>query len=153
MLGGGIAMLDTPLWQLLDGGDEVVFEGNTANRGSAVFMAAVSEGGVHSNVVYRNNKASIGGTVFWLSSAYMPSEPTGVNTSDVLWEGNEAGYGNTLATQAVDLLGPIEYYVTVYGLDMSPPMELAMTDHYGQFIPSDSFSTVFMIRYCCIIIL
>jgi hypothetical protein len=142
MLGGGVALLGTPLWQLQRASDELIIEGNTANRGSAAFFAAVVEGGAYSNITFRKNKAVVGGTVFWLRTALMPQEPAGVGSADAVWEGNEAGYGPTMATQAVDLWGPGAYDVQVYGLVLSPPMNLSMTDHYGQFVPTDSFSTV-----------
>lgn len=148
MLGGGIALLDTPLWQLQSSSDQLIFEENSANRGSAAFFAAVTQGSDHSNIVYRNNNAIIGGTVYWLKSADMPAEPAGVNSNGAVWEGNEAGYGPMLATQAIQLHGPSAYDVFVYGDVLEPPIQLSMTDYYGQFVPSDSFSTVYYVCFC-----
>lgn len=142
MLGGGIALLDTPLWQLRNSTDQLILEENLANRGSAAFFTAVTEGGDHSNIIYRNNNATVGGTVFWLKSADMLEEPEGVNSAHVIWEGNEAGYGPMVATQAIDLHGPSVYDATVYSQVLAPPIQLFMTDYYGQFV-SDSSSTVF----------
>ena len=72
----------------------------------------------------------------------MTKEPPGLNSSDVLFNQNEAAYGEQIATQALVLVVPSEYSVQEYATVLDPPISMHMLDFYNQIVRIDDFSSV-----------
>ncbi len=138
-VGAAIAISAAPLWITLKSNNHITFFNNTAPRGSAVFIYDMTNwvGSVYMpnhivNTSFLSNTAYVGGTVFWVyDAASMYTEP-GIRDPSNVWNGNIAGYGNISATQAISLLSPPEYNVTVYGAYLTPSINITLWDYYHQ---------------------
>ena len=99
------------------------------------------------NVTFAHNVATAGGTMYWVY-ATDAIEPPGLDYPTVIWSNNEAPYGLTVATQAIKLITPDTYEVTVYGGDINPPLSVYMRDYYGnQVVSLTNDTSVFMTIY------
>lgn len=140
--GGAILSVLSPIWSVVSGGN-VLVDSNVANFGSAMFFSGLK---TSSNELQRinltNNEARVGGTIFWVKDSAMESEPAGV--SNVFFENNAAKFGERIATQAVQMLSPSVYDVTVYKNALTPAIVLDLFDAYGQKVAVDGevYSTI-----------
>ena len=89
-----------------------------------------------------NNVASVGGTVYWVYDSTMKSEPMGIHSSTLNWMNNVAPYGLHVATQAIELVGPVTYDVTVYNSNLDPPISIKLYDYYHNWIPLQGSTSV-----------
>ena len=140
--GGGVASVNSPLWSVLGNGS-VLLDGNEASTGGALFYKGLLESDqeLH-NVTFSNNTATVGGIIYWLYDSSMTEEPPGVRSSSIVWIDNVAPYGLQLGTQAMELIGPSSYEVTVYGTELSPPLTFHLQDYYGERLPLDGTTAV-----------
>jgi hypothetical protein len=58
------------------------------------------------------------------------------------YDRNEAVYGEHVATQALQLIAPTEYFVGAYGTVLEPPISLYMRDFYHQVVRIHGFTSV-----------
>ncbi len=123
----------------------LTFTNNQATRGSAMFIMSLIPSNTLSitQTVFINNTASVGGTVYWLyDSNTMTLPPPGISSDTNVWSDNKVSYGIQIATQAIRILGPDMYDVTVYNQPLSPPLVYTLQDYYNQMIPLEGTSTV-----------
>ncbi|RYH21675.1 hypothetical protein EON65_20285 [archaeon] len=146
--GGGIAISEAPLWDVLSPNiSHMEISGNQAGRGSGLFLYALTASDRSlENVTFASNVAQVGGTVYWLYDSVMTSAPAGLDSSSVVFSNNEVGYGE-IATQALALLTPTSYNVTVYDKTLTPAISLNMTDYYSQFVRVSNITTVSVAEY------
>ena len=143
--GGGIAALVVDLWYMIPQ-SHLLFQGNIASRGSALFcypLAGEKGTNVLQNITFRENIALSGSTVYWVYGTLMLSEPPGLQSDSLKWIDNIAMYGDRWGTQAVHLITPSTYQVTVYGGNLNPPLILTMSDYYNQSMPISNDTAVF----------
>ena len=135
-VGGGLVSSLAQLWEVAGDGTELMFANNSAVRGSAIaFKDIVSSSNTLGNITLYGNKASVGGTVYWLyDPASQNSAPAGLDDSSITWSENDAAYGSQVATQGIRLLGPSQYAVDVYGQNLVPALVFELRDYYDQTI-------------------
>ena len=138
-LGGGISLINSPMWTAISKATvmALIISYNTANRGSALFVQALKDPNSNpiTGVTFRNNHALVGGTVYWLYQSLMTQEPLGLRSSTNSFYNNIASYGIVAATQAITIVTPPEYNVTVYSAPVVPSIQITLRDYYSQFIP------------------
>lgn len=139
--GGGVAISQSPLWSLATNGS-LMLVSNTADRGSAIYLNDL----VHNNEVLHDlmimyNVAGIGGTVFWMYGA-MTEEPAGISSESNTWMGNVAPYAPKVGTQAISIIGPSAYEVTVYGGALNPAPTFQLYDFYDHLLHLDGSTTI-----------
>lgn len=146
--GGGIAISQSPLWDVLSPNfSHMEITGNQAGRGSGLFLFALTDSDRSlQNVTFVSNVAQFGGTVYWLYDSVMTTEPSGLDSSSVIFSNNEVGYGE-IATQALELVTPTSYNVTVYDKSLTPPISLTMIDYYNQLVSVSNITTVSVEEY------
>eukprot|EP01031_Cornospumella_fuschlensis_P030162 gene30162-36437_t len=146
--GGGIGISEAPLWNVLSPNiSHMGISGNPAGRGSGLFLSALTDSDrVLQNITFATNVAQVGGTVYWLRDSVMTAEPAGLHSSSVVFSNNEVGYGE-IATQALALLTPTSYDVTVYDKSLTPAISLTMIDYYSQFVAVSNITTVSVTEY------
>ena len=165
--GGAIASTECPLWTVdnttvddtvrrlaassdkknrrLTSEYQLLFNGNIANLGSAVYFYDVSDSSniQLENIELRENEALIGGTIFWLYDHVMTGPPRGAeDSSTIVFTDNSAPYGTLYATQGVYLTGADDYAVEVYGQVLTPPLTITLLDYYNQSIPTAAATKV-----------
>ena len=137
--GGAISCQNSLLWNS-DANTTMVMQGNKASRGSSIlFMSVISDlTRALKNIVFSQNSALVGGTVFWLKDDYMLTAPAGLSSATLVWEDNIAGYGNRSATQPIKVRGPSSYAAMTYNEAMYPPLSYTLIDHYNQTVHNES---------------
>jgi predicted outer membrane repeat protein len=150
--GGAIACQASLIWNTASNATFAIHR-NSARRGSAILFAYCPHSSSRSlrNILFSQNNASIGGTVFWVHDSIMTNEPLGLSSSSVMWVDNIAGYGIEVATQPIRILGLKNYTVTVYVKALEPPLIYELKDYYNQSIENDdddSFQISIIESYC-----
>jgi predicted outer membrane repeat protein len=115
----------------------VYFTSNKAERGSAIYMDSVllinNKDNMLCNMFFDHNYATVGGTIYWIydnSSTREHGMKKGPIIKNTQFSNNFAYYGNEIATQAIKLIGPSSYEITVYNQSLKPPLYFKMIDFY-----------------------
>lgn len=108
---------------------------NEADRGSAIYLYQSSLKSSHNDsstaVHFVNNKARIGGTLYWIKDDVMKSAP---DIKPYKFINNIAPYGNTTATQATSIKGPTTYDVSNYLKPVTKALDFRAVDYYGNHL-------------------
>ncbi len=140
VIGGALLFTESYLYTFCSSSTNlstVYFTSNKAGRGSAIYMDSVhlinNKDNVLCNMFFDHNYATVGGTIYWIydnSSTRehgMKVRPMIRNTQ---FKNNIAYYGNQIATQAIQIIGPSSYNVTFYNQALKPPLYFKMIDFY-----------------------
>jgi hypothetical protein len=114
---------------------------NEADRGSAIYLYRSFLKSSHNDslttVHFLNNKARIGGTLYWIQDDVMKSA---LDIRRYKFMNNIAPYGNTTATQATSVVGPTIFNVTKYNLNfMTKALNFTAVDYYGNHLTVELF--------------
>jgi hypothetical protein len=132
----------------------IIFQGNEADRGSAIALSDISFPGDSQlrNLTFQNNTAAIAATVYWLyddcenncSANTMNKEPPGSFSVTMDWkDSNIAPYGEYLGTQPITVYADSsERLITTFGKFIEPPLAVTLYDYYNQEVVSDNTTTV-----------
>jgi hypothetical protein len=141
VVGGAIASFDSEItWE-----ESTTFylSDNEADRGSAIYLyrsfLKFSHYDSLSTVHFLNNKARIGGTLYWIKDDVMKSA---LDIRQYKFMNNIAPYGNTTATQATSVKGPLTYNVLNYLKSQTNALQFRAVDFYGNHLirfPVDGF--------------
>jgi hypothetical protein len=129
VVGGAIASFDSDVtWETMTTLD---LSNNEADRGSAIYLyrsfIKFSRNDSLTTVHFLNNKARIGGTLYWIKDDVMKSA---LDIRPYKFVNNIAPYGNTTATQATSVIGPISYNVSNYLKSMTKALNFTAVDYY-----------------------
>jgi len=138
VVGGAIASFDSYIiWEKIS---TLCLSDNEADRGSAIYLYRSFLKSSHydslTTVHFLNNKARIGGTLYWIRDDVMKS---GLDIRPYNFMNNIAPYGNTTATQATSVIGPTTYNAST---SMTKELNFAAVDYYGKDLvsfPEDVF--------------
>jgi hypothetical protein len=137
-IGGGIFAQAMELWDI-QGTGTLEISGNFAQKGSGLAMSLIKSQNrsktLH-DISFTENKAVLGGTVYWLYDDVMTHPPDGLDSATIAWVRNMAPYGERYATQASVLEAPMIYNVEVYNQFLAPEIVLWLKDYYGATIVS-----------------
>jgi predicted outer membrane repeat protein len=143
IFGGGISYISCNIWTLTDN-STIKFISNYASSGSAIFFTELNNNNndlLH-DLIFINNIASEGGTVYWLYDETMLIPPRGISSLSIIWENNVALYGNKTATQATQIISPKIYNVNVYDESLSPSIMIYLKDYYGNILPLTGVTSI-----------
>ena len=129
VVGGAIASFDSDItWEEMT---TLYLSDNEADRGSAIYLYRSFLKSSHYNsfttVHFLNNKARIGGTLYWICDDAMKSA---LDIRSFNFMKNTAPYGNTTATQATSVDGPTTYNVSSYLKSMTKALNFTAVDYY-----------------------
>jgi hypothetical protein len=141
VVGGAIASFDSDVtweeWTTLD------LSNNEADRGSTIYLYRSFLKSSHydslTSVHFLNNKARIGGTLYWIKDDFMKSA---LDKRSFKFVNNIAPYGNTIATQATSVVGPTTYKVSNYLKSQTNKLQFRAVDYYNHHLirfPEDVF--------------
>ena len=131
VVGGAIASFDSDItWEELT---TLYLSDNEADRGSAIylyrsFLKSSLYDSFLTTVHFQNNKARIGGTLYWIKDDLMKSA---LDIKSFKFMNNIAPYGNTTATQATSVIGPTTYNVSNYLKPEKRELNFRAVDYYG----------------------
>jgi hypothetical protein len=129
VVGGAIASFDSKItWEKIS---TLYLSDNEADRGSAIYLYRSFLNSSHydslTTVHFLNNKARIGGTLYWIRDDVMKS---GLDIRPYNFMNNIAPYGNTTATQATSVIGPTTYNASNY-LESTKALNFRAVDYYN----------------------
>jgi hypothetical protein len=141
VVGGAIASFDSDItWEEMT---TLYLSDNEADRGSAIYLYRSFLKSSHydsfTTVHFLNNKARIGGTLYWIKDDVMKSA---LDITSFNFMKNIAPYGNTTATQATSVDGPTTYNVSSYLKSMAKALNFTAVDYYKNHLirfPEDVF--------------
>ena len=130
VVGGAIASFDSKItWEKIS---TLYLSDNEADRGSAIYLYRSFLNSSHydflTTVHFLNNKARIGGTLYWIKDDLMKSA---LDIKSFKFMNNIAPYGNTTATQATSVEGPTTYNVSNYLNSETKALNFRAVDFYG----------------------
>jgi hypothetical protein len=130
VVGGAIASFDSDItWEEMT---TLCLSDNEADRGSAIYLYRSLLKSSHydslTTVHFLNNKARIGGTLYWIKDFVMKSD---LYIRSFKFMNNTAPYGNTTATQATSVEGPTTYDVSNYRNSETKALNFRAVDYYG----------------------
>lgn len=150
IFGGAISYISSNMWTLTNS-SIIKFLSNKAQSGSAIFFTKLisnnqlnNKNDIIHDLIFINNTATHGGTVFWLYDETMLFPPIGITSSSIIWENNIALYGNKTATQATQIIAPNIYNVTVYDQSLTPAIIIYLKDYYGNILPITGVTSIFV---------
>ena len=134
-VGGAIASFDSYI--TLEKMTTLNLSVNEADRGSAIYLYQSFLKSSHydslTTVHFLNNKARIGGTLYWIKDDAMKSA---LYIKSFKFMNNIAPYGNTTATQATSVEGPTTYNVSNYRNSETKALNFTAVDYYGNHLVS-----------------
>jgi hypothetical protein len=135
VVGGAIASFDSDItWVEMT---TLFLSDNEADRGSAIYLYRSFLKSSHydsfTTVHFLNNKARIGGTLYWIKDDFMKSA---LYIRSFKFMNNTAPYGNTTATQATSVEGPTTYDVSNYRNSETKALNFTAVDYYGNHLVS-----------------
>jgi len=141
VVGGAIASFDSKItWEKIS---TSYLSDNEADRGSVIYLYRSFLNSSHydslTTVQFLNNKARIGGTLYWIHDDVMKS---GLDIRPYYFMNNIAPYGSTTATQATSVIGPTTYNASNYLKSMTKELNFTAVDYYGKDLvsfPEDVF--------------
>ena len=130
VVGGAIASFDSKItWEKIS---TLYLSDNEADRGSAIYLYRSFLNSSHydslTTVHFLNNKARIGGTLYWIRDDVMKSA---LDIRSFNFMNNIAPYGNTTATQATSVEGPTTYNVSNYLNSETKALNFRAVDYHG----------------------
>ena len=130
VVGGAIASFDSKItWEKIS---TLYLSDNEADRGSAIYLYRSFLNSSHydslTTVHFLNNKARIGGTLYWIRDDVMKS---GLDIRPYNFMNNIAPYGNTTATQATSVIGPTTYNISNYLDSETKELNFTAVDYHG----------------------
>jgi len=130
VVGGAIASFNSDI--TLEKKTTLNLSDNEADRGSAIYLYQSFLKSSHydslTTVHFLNNKARIGGTLYWIKDNVMKSA---LYIRSYKFMNNTAPYGNTTATQATSVEGPTTYDVSNYLISETKALKFRAVDYYG----------------------
>ena len=141
VVGGAIASFDSDIiWEELT---TLYLSDNEADRGSAIYLYRSFLNSSHydflNTVHFLNNKARIGGTLYWIKDDLMKSA---LDIRSFKFMNNIAPYGITTATQATSVEGSTTCNVSNYLNFETKALNFRAVDYYGNYLirfPVDVF--------------
>jgi predicted outer membrane repeat protein len=144
LIGGAICIVSSPQWAMATNSSYLHMYSNSASRGSAIFYQKQIKSLTNlNNILFEDNFATIGGTVFWMHDSLMLSEPSGMHSESLTWKNNTAlVYGIKFATQATQMLGPRSFRVNDYNKPLAPSLVFLLYDYYNQYISINGTTSI-----------
>jgi hypothetical protein len=116
---------------------------NVAARGSAFYFNQLNQQQhvVIAGISLLSNTAAAG-TIYWVAGSM--DEPDGLYEPEVVYNDNTVEYGGMVATQAVNMHYPSRITVEEYGAFLVQPIEVRLTDYYGEYVKANRPAKVYV---------
>jgi len=132
-VGGAIASFDSDItWEKTT---TLYLSDNEADRGSGIYLYRSFIKSSHDSLTtvhFLNNKARIGGTLYWVQDDDVMKSALDIRSFKFM--NNIAPYGNTTATQATSVEGPTTYNISNYLNSETKALNFRAVDYYGNYL-------------------